>query len=95
MRLRFSEPARRDLKAIYYQSARQFGVVQADRYRDGMLNALKFTAENPLAVSVREGHSRPLRVYFYQSHMIVFIIEDEAVWVSRILHQSQDWKAHL
>lgn len=95
MRLRYSEPARRDLKSIYQQSARQFGVAQADRYRDGLLSALKFIAENPLAVSVREGHSRPLRAHFHQSHVIIFVIEDDAVVVGRVLHQSQDWQDQI
>lgn len=91
MRLRYSQAARQDLKIIYRQSARQFGLVQADKYRDGLLGALRFVAANPQALSLREGHKRPLRAHFYQSHVIIFVIEDDAVFVGRVLHQSQDW----
>ena len=92
MRLSYSAAARRDLRAIYKQSARQFGLSQADRYRSGMLQALDFIAQQPLASPEHEGYTRPVRYHFYQSHVIFYWVDGEVLRVMRVLHQQQDWR---
>jgi toxin ParE1/3/4 len=95
MRLSYSVAALRDLKAIYRQSFRQFGLAQADRYRAGLERSFRLIAEHPLASSEHAGYKRPLRVHFYQSHVIFYAIEDDIVRVVRVLHQQQDWQGIL
>lgn len=90
MRLRFSQQARRDLKAIYRKSAEQFGLVQADHYQDGLLASLSFCAESPQAVPERDDLSIPVRTHRYQSHLIVFRIVQDEVLIVRVLHGRQD-----
>ena len=95
MRLSYSQAARWDLKSIYRKSAEQFGLGQADLYRDGLLAALAFCAEHPRSVREAENLSRPVRVHPFKSHIIVFVILEEAILVVRILHGRQDLKRNL
>jgi len=95
MRLRYTQAARQDLKAIYRSSARQFGLAQADAYRDGLLAALGFCAENPTVVREIVDNSRALRAHPYRSHLIIFVIDDETVSIVRVLHSRQDIHRNL
>ena len=95
MRLSYSPAARRDLKSIYKQSGRQFGAEQADRYREGLLQALRFIAEHPLASPEHVGYRRPIRYHLYQSHLIFYAVEGDVLQIVRVMHQQQDWQAIL
>ena len=95
MRLSYSPAARRDLKSIYKQSGRQFGLTRADGYRDGLLQALRFIADHPLASPEHVGYRWPIRYHLYQSHLIFYTVEGDVLQVVRVLHQQQDWQAVL
>lgn len=95
MRLSYSPAARRDLKSIYKQSGRQFGPKQADRYRDGQLQALRFVADHPLASPEHVGYRTPIRYHLYQSHLIFYAVEGDVLQIVRVMHQQQDWQAVL
>lgn len=95
MRLSYSPAARHDLKSIYKQSGRQFGPTQADRYRDGLLQALRYIADHPLASPEHVGYQRPIRYHLYQSHLIFYTVESDFLQIVRVLHQRQNWRAIL
>ncbi|MGV8952887.1 MAG: type II toxin-antitoxin system RelE/ParE family toxin [Cypionkella sp.] len=90
MRLKYSQAARRDLRAIYYQSARTFGVHQADRYRDGLLASLAFIGESPLALPEYRNATRIVRVHRYQSHVVIFELREDEVFIVRVVHGLRD-----
>ena len=95
MRLRLSALADTDLTAIYEHGLDQFGEVQADRYYDGLLDALERIRHYPKAARKRlvEGHE--FRVRRYRSHTVVYQLLDDVVVVVRVLHGSQDLKRQL
>lgn len=95
MRLSYSPAARRDLKSIYKQSGRQFGLTQADRYREGLLQALRFIADRPLASPEHVGYRRSIRYHLYQSHLIFYTVDGDVLQIVRVLHQQQDWQGVL
>ena len=95
MRLSYSLAARRDLKYIYKQSGRQFGPTQADGYREGLLQALRFIADHPLGSPEHVGYRRPIRYHLYQSHLIFYTVEEDVLQIVRVLHQQRDWQAIL
>ena len=95
MRLSYSPVARRDLRSIYKQSVRQFGLTQADRYKAGLLQALNFIAEHPFAAAEHVGYSRSVRYHLYRSHMIFYWVDGEVLRIMRVLHQRQDWQSFL
>ena len=90
MRLRLSLRAKFDIKRIYLNGARSFGVRQADTYQTGLLDTLKLIASNPLLAHERLGFSRPVRIHQYQSHLIAYSLDEQGVWVVRILHAHQN-----
>jgi toxin ParE1/3/4 len=95
MRLSYTQEARRDLRSIYRSSVEKFGLAQADLYRDGLLAALAFCAETPQAVREFPDLRVAVRIHPYRSHLIVFMIVDDAVRVIRVLHSRQDLRRAL
>ena len=91
MRLSHSPAARRDLKSIYRQSGRQFGLTQADKYREGLLQALRFIADHPLASPEHVGYRRPIRYHLYQSRLVFYTVDGDILQIVRVLHQQQNW----
>ncbi len=92
MRPSLSEAAEEDLIHIYVESARMFGLPQADRYLDGLDQALDFIARNPRAARERREIDPPVRVHVYQSHIIVYLHDDHRTHVLRIRHGGEDWQ---
>ena len=92
MKLRFSREADADLDRIYFDSAISFGIHQADAYRDGLLDSLRFISEHPYAVQERKDFRRPVRVHPYEAHAIAYLIDDEGVFVVRVVHSRRDLK---
>ena len=94
-RLILSDQAERDLDAVYRQGFELFGLAQADRYIDGLLETLDVIADFPGIARARHELPKPARVYPYRSHVIVYDIDDSQsqVTVVRIRHGHEDWTA--
>ena len=91
-RLTVSEEADRDLDALYRQGVEMFGVGQADRYVEGLLNALDLIADFPGAARFRTELQPPIRVYPYKSHLVLYDVDARGdVLVVRIRHGHEDW----
>ena len=58
---RFTKAATDDLLTIYLAGLEQFGVVQADRYHDGLERMFAFLAETPRAARLREELTRKIQ----------------------------------
>ncbi|HTN63170.1 MAG TPA: type II toxin-antitoxin system RelE/ParE family toxin [Devosia sp.] len=86
MKLRFSREADADIGLIYFDSAISFGIRQADAYREGLLGSLRFISEHPYSVPERRNLKRPVRVHPYEAHLIAYLIDDEGVFVVRVVH---------
>jgi toxin ParE1/3/4 len=69
-----------------------FGVAQADRYIEGLLNALDMIADFPAAARLRTELQPPIRAYPYKSHLILYDLDATGdVLVVRIRHGHEDW----
>lgn len=90
MLLRFSERARHGLTEIYRSRVKQFGLHQADNYRDSLLRVFDFISSTPLAVPEVHRFSRPVRLYNYQSHVIAFRVVGDIVVVGRVIDAPRD-----
>jgi toxin ParE1/3/4 len=95
VQVKLSRRADTDLNRVYRSSAADFGIPHADRYRDGLLASLALITENPYAMRERQFGPRPVRIYRFRAHMIVYEIRDDHVFVIRVLHGHQDLKRHL
>ncbi|WOE73754.1 type II toxin-antitoxin system RelE/ParE family toxin [Alterisphingorhabdus coralli] len=94
-RLRLTEEADRDLIDIYLYSLKEFGVQQADRYSDTLMQKLETVAENPSFGSDYSYIRAGLRRYTSVSHAIYYQSLDSGILVLRILHGSMDPARHL
>lgn len=95
MKTRFSAEAQGDLDAIFDYGVRQFGIVSADRYLESLIERIERVVEFPLASEVDIGRNRTYRRVGCGSHFIYFRVEDDALWIVRILHKTMLQSRHL
>jgi toxin ParE1/3/4 len=88
---RLSKAAEADLAAIADYTVRMFGAAQAIAYRDGLMRTFAFLAEFPHAARERPELRLCSRVYPCQSHLIVYRIDGEGIFIQRIRHSREDW----
>jgi toxin ParE1/3/4 len=95
MAYRTSRQADQDIIDIYLWGCREFGQPQAERYHEGLAATLDLIADNPRIARERTEFNPPVRLHPYQSHMIVYLLDDRGVLVVRVLHGRQDWERWL
>ena len=95
MRLRLTPAAISDVKRIYRESIKRFGIKQADRYQDGLAEILQVIAEHPRLNREHAQFRRPMRLHPYESHVVAYIIDEDSVAVVRILHAHQNLRRIL
>ena len=93
-RLTVSEDADRDLDDLYHQGVVTFGLAQADRYIDGLLDTLDLIAAFPGVARLRNELMPPIRAFPHRSHIIFYDIDESGdVLIVRIRHAHEDWAA--
>jgi len=92
-RVRLSDAARADLRAIYRFGVHHFGVRQSDDYSAMLKAAIKLLGDFPDAGSRREGIVPPVRIKPSGSHIIVYAADAEGVHVLRVRRASEDWSS--
>jgi toxin ParE1/3/4 len=95
MLYRTTRQADQDIIDIYIWGCRKFGQTQAERYHAGLAATLDLIADNPRIARERAEFNPPVRLHPYQSHMIVYLLDDRGVLIVRILHGRQDWESYL
>ena len=58
-------------------------------------DTLDLIADNPRIARERAEFNPPVRLHPYQSHTIVYLLNDMGVLVVRVLHGRQDWERCL
>ena len=93
MSYKLSVKAEEDLIHAYREGVRMFGTTQAEKYYVGMERVFQFLSETPKAARERTEISPPVRVHPYQSHIIVYLIDDKGdILILRIRHSREDWE---
>ncbi|HJU15879.1 MAG TPA: type II toxin-antitoxin system RelE/ParE family toxin [Stellaceae bacterium] len=95
MAYRTTRQADQDIIDIYLRGCREFGQPQAERYHAGLAATLELIADNPRIARERTEFNPPVRLHPYQSHMIVYLLDDTGVLVVRVLYGRQDWESCL
>ena len=87
--------ARRDLKAIWVYTARQWGVAQADQYlydiEREIQELLRFPELGASCDHIRAGYRR-LQV---KRHLIFYRRDGQRLEIIRVLHDAMDVKSHF
>ena len=95
MAYRLSVKAERDVFKIFIDSAREFGIAQADKYHGGLLRVFGFLAENLRAVRLRRKFVPQVGIHAYGAHVVIFSLTGDDVRIVRVLHGQQDWAQWL
>jgi len=91
---KLSRLAAEDFGAIYEYSWRQFGPLQADKYTAELNTFLMLLAQNPLMG--REIYIiEDVRRYDHGQHAIFYQMQNDGIFIARILHQQMDPLKHL
>lgn len=92
---RLTPEAHRDMEAIWLYTLAEWGLEQANRYTDDLIEAFgQLTASPKMATScghIRKGYRRS-RV---RRHSIYFRITNYGIEVIRVLHNRMDAPSHL
>jgi len=87
--------AEEDLIDIWVYGCETWGAVQADTYAEGIESALISLAHSPKKYRLRKKFLPPVRICHHVSHLIIYTIEENAITVIRVLHQSMGVEQHL
>ncbi len=87
--------AKRDLQEIWYYSAAQWGVAQADSYVSMIQKAIERMVVDGARAARCDTLYPDLRRARAGSHILFFLVDAENIDVVRILHQQMDFEAHL
>jgi len=94
-KFKFSKKAERDLINITKYTIRHFGEKQAEKYKADLLNCLNRLAENPYTGRSAAQFHPNLRRYNFKLHTIFYEINENDIFVVRVLGQKMDFKRHL
>lgn len=95
MRYRTTDRAEEDIIEIYVRGVRDFGEAQAERYHTGLTKAFEFVAQHPLTARERTEYTPPVRMHFYEAHVVVYVVKRDYALIVRVLHGHQDWERQL
>jgi len=82
---KLNEKARMDLECLYEHGLLSFGVDQADRYYDGLIDPFSELAKSPLLWQAVEHIRRGSRRSVYAVHSIYDRIDGETIEIMRIM----------
>lgn len=94
-KVRLREAARRDLTEILDHSVERFGVAVAESYMNGFSDAFAGLGDHPRKGVVLEDIRPPVHCLVYRSHRIFYDIDDDTVWIIRVLHVAMDARSRL
>jgi len=94
--IEFSLAAEGDLLEIFLYGIEEYGLAQAERYKDQIEKTFQTLSDNPRIARLRQEITLPVRVYPTQKHMIVStILEDgQTVYVLRVRHHRENGAEH-
>jgi toxin ParE1/3/4 len=95
MAYRTTRQADQDIIDIYLWGCREFGQPQAERYHGGLATAFQLIADNPRIARERPEFIPPVRLHPYQSHLVVYRLDEDGVLIVRVLHGRQEWERYL
>jgi toxin ParE1/3/4 len=89
--IRLSAAAQYDLVKIALDGLEKFGPYQVERYEAGLNKLMDQLAHNPNMAAEHTQYDPPVRMFPYQSHIILFRVDDGDIFVLRICHAREDW----
>lgn len=92
---RLTPAAEHDLESIWFYTRQQWGIAQANRYIEILIEIFNELANSPAMASrcdhIRAGYRR----YCVERHIIYFRTADYGIVIIRILHDRMDASRHV
>ena len=92
---KLSGAAARDIEIILERSMIDFGIRQTEQYYNSLKKCLEHLGKNPKmgvdVVDIQFAYRR----FSHQSHVIFYRINDEGIFIVRILHKRMDIDKHF
>lgn len=92
---RLTPRALSDLDHIWFYTFETWSVTQADSYIDALTGCFEKLAAMPEMARERAEFMPPVRIHPYQSHLVIYGIEEDGVSIVRVLGGHQDWQEIL
>lgn len=93
---RLSGQAEADLDGIAVYTTLRFGAAQARKYKTAIIQSVETAATFPaVGRAYTTGAGERFRRYNVGRHAIFYRIDDDGIFVARILHQMMDFDRHL
>jgi toxin ParE1/3/4 len=80
---------------VIWDSPKEWGRAQRRRYLDGIQEKFEALSLNPTMTAERFDFNPPVRIYPYEKHLIIYVIDNAGILIVRVLHQSMNVPAHL
>ena len=94
-RYTYSKRAERDLISIYKDTAKTWGIAQADKYDTGLESAIQLLADNPDLGRSCDDIKTGFKRFEHESHIVFYRKRKTNIFIVRILHNRRDVKRHL
>jgi len=92
---RLSKQADNDIESITEYTLGKWGVAQVKKYVGGLIACFHDIAKNEHIGRDASEFAENLSRFAYQSHIIFFVRDTDAVLIVRVLHRSMDFGRHL
>ncbi len=80
---------------MYLYGFNRFGEEQAEKYFYEIEECINLLADTPLMSRERTEFIPPVRIHRHASHLIIYIIQTDHIFIVRVLHDSMDIQKHL
>ncbi len=95
MKLKISKRASSDLEEIYIYGCINFGEDKANEYANLIKDRLYMICDNPEIGRLDTKVNPAIRRFEIEHHIVFYDIENENIFVVRLLHKSTDYIHHL
>ena len=92
---RLSPAAQADLNSVWDYTADMWSPDQADSYLRDLNENLLILCDHPKMARERTEIHPPVRLHPCRSHLILYRIEEDHLFIIRIVHNRQHWQALL
>ncbi len=93
--LKLSEAAARDIEILLERSISDFGIGQTEVYYSSLKNCFELLDNNPQMGIDAVDLNSVYRRFMHKSHVIFYQVQDDGIFIVRILHQRMDIIKHL
>lgn len=93
--LKKSELAKEDLIDLWFYGLEHYGESSADLYFDELETKINSLLEHPEKYRTRNNYSPPVRICPHRSHLIIYTIDSDELFIVRVINQEMNIKDYV